>query len=98
WSFWVFGTPMRKAFADYRSRSVYLDALLTWGATRFAAVQVRHDCRAEGRSQYTVRKLLRHALNMMTGFSTVPLQVASLIGFVFTLFGIAVFLYVVGRY
>jgi glycosyltransferase involved in cell wall biosynthesis len=97
-SFRVLRAPIREAFADYRSPSVYLDALLTWGATRFAAVQVRHDRRAEGRSQYTVRKLLRHALNMMTGFSTVPLQVASLVGFVFTLFGMVVFLYVVGRY
>ena len=32
---------------------------------------------------------MRHALNMMTGFSTLPLQLASLIGFVFTLFGFA---------
>ena len=35
---------------------------------------------------------------MMTGFSTVPLQLASLIGFSCTLFGIAVFLYVFVRY
>ena len=35
---------------------------------------------------------------MMTGFSTAPLQLASLIGFGCTLFGIAVFLYVVVRY
>ena len=35
---------------------------------------------------------------MMTGFSTAPLQLASLIGFSCTLLGIAVFLYVVVRY
>ena len=35
---------------------------------------------------------------MMTGFSTLPLQLASLIGFSCTLLGIAVFLYVVVRY
>ncbi len=34
---------------------------------------------------------------MMTGYSTVPLQFASLIGLVFTLFGIGVLVYVVGR-
>lgn len=34
----------------------------------------------------------------MTGFSTMPLQMASLIGFVFTLFGLAVLAYVVIRY
>jgi undecaprenyl-phosphate 4-deoxy-4-formamido-L-arabinose transferase len=35
---------------------------------------------------------------MMTGFSTAPLQLASLIGFGCTLFGLAVFLYVFTRY
>src|SRR5262249_6636584 len=33
-----------------------------------------------------------------TGFSAMPLQVASIIGFVFTLFGIVVLAYVLGRY
>ena len=35
---------------------------------------------------------------MMTGFSMVPLQLASLIGFCFTLFGIGILVYVVARY
>ena len=35
---------------------------------------------------------------MMTGFSTAPLQLASLIGFTCTLFGLAVFIYVFVRF
>ena len=35
---------------------------------------------------------------MMTGFSVVPLELASLIGFVFTLFGFGILAFVVGRY
>jgi undecaprenyl-phosphate 4-deoxy-4-formamido-L-arabinose transferase len=45
-----------------------------------------------------VRKLIVHALNMLTGFSTWPLRVASLMGFAFTLFGLALLLYVVIGY
>lgn len=58
---------------------------------------VDHRPRRAGRSNYTLRKLVVHAFNMMTGFSTLPLQFASLTGFVFTLFGIAVLAYVLGR-
>jgi undecaprenyl-phosphate 4-deoxy-4-formamido-L-arabinose transferase len=36
--------------------------------------------------------------NMMTGFSVFPLQIASLVGFAFTLFGIGILVFVVGRY
>jgi undecaprenyl-phosphate 4-deoxy-4-formamido-L-arabinose transferase len=42
--------------------------------------------------------LVTHALNMMTGFSTLPLKIASLVGFAFTAFGAAILVYVVGRY
>lgn len=94
----VFRTPLRNSFAGYHSPFVSLDVLLTWGTTRFAALRVRHDVRGAGASNYTFLKLLRHALNMMTGFSVLPLQLASIIGFGFTLFGIAVLLFVLGRY
>jgi undecaprenyl-phosphate 4-deoxy-4-formamido-L-arabinose transferase len=97
-AFRAFRTSLRDAFGDYRSPYVSIDVLLTWSTTRFAAVRVRHDPRAIGRSNYSVRKLIVHALNMLTGFSTWPLRVASLMGFAFTLFGLALLLYVVVGY
>lgn len=97
-AFRVFRTELRRAFADYHSPYVSIDVLLTWGTTRFAALYVPHQPRKYGQSNYTFRKLLTHALNMITGFSILPLQFASLVGFAFTLFGLIVFVYVVGRY
>jgi glycosyltransferase involved in cell wall biosynthesis len=97
-AFRAFRTQLRQSFADYPGPFVSLDVLLTWGTTRFDAVVVRHDARLDGTSNYTVRKLITHALNMMTGFSTVPLQIASMVGFAFTIVGILALAYVVGRY
>lgn len=96
-AFRVFRTQVRDAFANYQSQFVSVDVLLTWASTRFTAIPVQHDPRTVGTSNYTFGKLSRHALNMLTGFSTLPLQLASLIGFIFTLFGIGVFLYVALR-
>jgi undecaprenyl-phosphate 4-deoxy-4-formamido-L-arabinose transferase len=89
-AFRVFRTFLREAFASYRGPYVSIDVLLTWGTTQFDHVEVRHEPRKVGTSTYTFRKLVTHALNMMTGFSTVPLQIASIIGFLFTLFGLLV--------
>jgi hypothetical protein len=97
-AFRVFRAEVARAFAHYRGAFVSIDVLLTWGTNRFSTRAVRHDARKEGASGYTFRKLVTHAVNMMTGFSTVPLQFASLVGFLFTLFGIAVLVYVLGRY
>ena len=97
-AFRLFRTPLREGFVNYRGSFISIDVLLTWSTTRFAALPVRHDERKFGASNYNFRKLVTHALNMITGFSVLPLQLASLIGFAFTLFGIVVFVYVVGRY
>jgi glycosyltransferase involved in cell wall biosynthesis len=96
--FRIFRTQLREAFAGYESPFVSIDVLLTWATTRFSAITVAFQQRQSGSSNYTFTKLVRHAFNMMTGFSTAPLQLASLIGFVCTLFGIGVFFYVFVRY
>jgi undecaprenyl-phosphate 4-deoxy-4-formamido-L-arabinose transferase len=97
-AFRVFRTNVRRAFAPYEGSFVSIDVLLTWATTRFSSVAVRHEPRTIGTSNYTFRKLVTHALNMMTGFSVWPLQAASIMGFVFTLFGLLVLAYVLGRY
>jgi len=97
-AFRAFRTALREAFESYRGPFVSIDVLLSWATTRFTAVRVRHEPRHAGVSNYTFRKLIRHAMNMMTGFSAVPLQLASLIGFTFTVFGVAVLAFVIGRY
>jgi glycosyltransferase involved in cell wall biosynthesis len=97
-AFRAFRTRIREAFADYRGAFVSIDTLLTWGTTKFAAVGVRHEPRTVGASNYTLRKLLAHSMNMMTGFSTLPLRFATYIGFMFTLIGLAILIVVLFRY
>jgi undecaprenyl-phosphate 4-deoxy-4-formamido-L-arabinose transferase len=41
---------------------------------------------------------MRHTLNMLTGFSVLPLRVSSLLGFFLTLFGVVALAFVLGRY
>jgi undecaprenyl-phosphate 4-deoxy-4-formamido-L-arabinose transferase len=96
--FRAFRTQIRDAFAGYDGPYVSVDVLLTWGTTRFAAVEVRHEQRTLGKSNYTFRKLVVHAINMITGFSTLPLQLSSLIGFLLTLVGIAALIFVIVRF
>lgn len=93
-AFRAFRTRLRNAFSDYRSPTVNIDVLLTWATTSFSSVRVCHEERKYGASGYGTRQLIRHALNMMTGFSTRPLQLASLMGFGFAVFGLTILAYV----
>ena len=90
----AFKTRLRDAFSEYRSPTVSVDVLLTWATTKFSVVRVRHEPRKHGKSGYTRKKLVAHAISMMTGFSTFPLQLTSVIGFVLTIFGILILTYV----
>ena len=93
-AFRIFRTRVREAFQDYRSPYVSIDALLTWGTHRFIAVPVHHRPRTIGQSNYDLRRLIVHALTLVTAFSTLPLRFASVIGLVCFLFGAGVLLYV----
>jgi len=96
-AFRAFRTGIGRAFGTFHGSFVSIDVLLTWGTSRFTHLFVEHRPREIGQSNYPVRKL-PHAINMMTGFSTLPLQVASLLGFAITLFGIFVLGLVAVRY
>jgi undecaprenyl-phosphate 4-deoxy-4-formamido-L-arabinose transferase len=93
----VFHAQLREAFQNYRGAHVSIDVLLSWATTRFAAITVSQQPRLVGKSNYTLRKLISHAVNLITGFSTIPLQLASMLGFTFTLLGIVVLTYAAGR-
>jgi len=97
-AFRVFRTRLRDSFDAYRSPTVNIDVLLTWGTTRFGAVRVRQDERTVGDSGYSFGKLVQHAVNMLTGFTILPLQIASVLGLAFGGLGLLILLYVLWGY
>jgi len=97
-AFRVFRTKLREAFTTYRNPFVSIDVLLSWATQAFGAVKVTHQSRQSGNSNYTWGKLINHAFNLMTGFSTAPLRIVSVIGFAFTLFGLGILVWVLGVY
>ena len=97
-AFRAFRSRLRAAFSGYQSPYVSIDVLLTWATTRFAAVVVDHHPREHGRSNYTLTALVVHAFTMVTSFTTLPLRLASLLGFSFTLVGASVLIFVLVQY
>lgn len=95
--FRAFRSDLRRGFDSFSGPDVSIDVLLSWSTNRFAAVQVAHSARGAGRSTYSFSKLASLALTMLTGFSTRPLRIASLLGLVSTLFGLLVLVYVFVR-
>ncbi len=95
-AFRMFRTKLRDSFANFQSPTLTLDVLLSWGTARFTSVQV--NIPPAENSNYNFSRLVHAALLILTGYSTMPLRIASWVGFAMTLFGIGVFVYVLYIY
>ena len=73
---------MAQSVMFYDLNFTYLDGLLAWCTSRIAGIEVEHVARSQGRSGYSLGKLLGLALNLYTNFSLIPLQIVSGVGFV----------------
>jgi glycosyltransferase involved in cell wall biosynthesis len=73
----------------------YIDGLILRTTSNIGKIQVVHDKRADGRSNYTLRKLVRLWMNMFTNFSILPLRIAIIMGFIFALIGMVLGVYTV---
>ena len=97
-SFRAFRKDLMRDFPRNGPPSVFIDALLDWTAQRITSVSVEHHVRGTGKSTYSWSKLVKHAVNLVTGLSVVPLQLAVLLGFLTTFFGLCLFVYVLVSY
>src|SRR3954447_13240017 len=67
----------------------YIDGLILQVTQDIDRLLVRHLPRAVGRSNYTLRRLLRLWLSMFVNFSVMPLRLSTLTGIALSLFGAA---------
>jgi glycosyltransferase involved in cell wall biosynthesis len=79
----------------YEGPFPYLDGLILQVTQSLGRLEVQHLPRAHGRSNYTLRRLVRLWLNMVVNFSVMPLRLATFGGFLLGLIGLVGTLWVV---
>ena len=73
----------------------YVIGLVLRSTKRICNVPVHHRAREEGRSGYTLSKLLNLWMNGFTSFSVKPLRIATYIGTLFAMAGFLYFIYII---
>lgn len=74
---------------------VYIDGLLSQATQQIGSLDVQHDQRDSGVSNYNIRRLIRLWLVILTSFSLMPLRIASFIGLVAATIGAISLSYIV---
>ena len=59
---------------DYSHSFTFLDEILSWHTTNIGYAEVQHAPRREGQSGYSVVKLVLLTLNLIFGYTTIPLR------------------------
>ncbi len=73
---------------NYHGPYPYVDGLLMQVTQRLDSIEVKHLPRAEGRSNYTLKRLVLLWLNLATNFSVLPLRLAIVAGVAMGVLGI----------
>jgi undecaprenyl-phosphate 4-deoxy-4-formamido-L-arabinose transferase len=80
-----------RAITSCREVNTFIPALAYTFAHTPTEIDVGHEERHAGESKYSVYKLVRLNFDLVTGFSVVPLQMFSMLGFVVSLLGLVFF-------
>lgn len=81
----------------YEGPFPYVDGLIMQVTQRIGTLEVRHLPRAQGRSNYTLKRLVNLWLNLAFNFSLLPLRLAVLLGLAMGVVGGVGALYVIGH-
>jgi len=94
-SFRAIRAPLAKQLDSFGLNRPYIDGMLSWLTGSVRTVNVPHEQRHYGKSTYTLRKLLSHALNIFVTFSHLPLRIATVSGALLASLSFLFMLYIV---
>ena len=78
------------ALREYREVNIYLRGIMPLIGFRYTTVEYDRKKRLAGTSKYSVKQMVKLALNGITSFSTVPLQIITMVGFIMFLASIVI--------
>lgn len=79
----------------YKGPYPYIDALVLRTTNNIGSVMVKHEERAEGRSNYTMVKLLSLYFNVFINYSVKPLRIITFMGIIVCILSVLISLYVI---
>ncbi len=78
---------------EMREHARFVHGMMAWAGLNVATLEVEHSPRTKGKSKYNIPKMFRLAFHAVTSFSTVPLRLATYMGFTSSLISFIVGIY-----
>jgi len=85
-------------FRTFTESDIFMRGLVKWMGFPQIGIEYTSALRYQGESKYTLKRMLRFALQGITSFSTRPLYIAAYLGFFFSLFSLLYIPYIIYSY
>ncbi len=85
-------------FRNFTETDLFMRGLVKWMGFRQLGLEYDPAQRVHGKSKYTLRKMIRFAIQGITSFSIRPLYIAVYLGFIFSLLSILYIPYIIYSY
>jgi dolichol-phosphate mannosyltransferase len=97
-NFGIYRSTVIDAVRSMGDRSRFFPVMVRWTGFRSTSIPVRHEARAEGKSAYSLRKLLRLALDVVLSSSDKPLRLVALLGIFVSIVAVGMTIFGLVRY
>lgn len=85
-------------FKEFKETDLFLRGIIKWIGFKQSGIEYEPAIRFKGASKYTLKRMLRFALQGITSFSTKPLYIATYLGFTFSLISLLYIPYIAYSY
>lgn len=87
-----------EVFRAFKETDLFMRGLVKWMGFKQLGLEYDPAQRTQGKSKYTVKRMIRFALQGITSFSTRPLYIAAYLGFLFSLASLLYIPYIIYSY
>ncbi len=97
-NFSIISRKVVNSFRNIREQNRNFPLAVRWLGFRTAAIDIEHASRVEGRSSYTLRKLLYFAYDIIVSHSNKPLRMSIVVGFLMSLTSMLYAIILIAKY
>jgi glycosyltransferase involved in cell wall biosynthesis len=87
-----------EVFRAFKEVDLFMRGLVKWMGFKQVGIEYDPAQRTHGKSKYTLKKMVRFALQGITSFSTRPLYIATYLGFIFSILSLLYVPYIIYSY
>lgn len=71
-----------------REKTLMIGPLVSWLGVSIAEVKVKHNSRTAGKTKYNLLNMFRMYYDLITGYTTLPIQIVSILGIIISFVGL----------